>query len=205
MTMLGIPELQKSIDKLAMTEATGNRLSQKANDLSQAKIDLETKILDGLGRLIVIEATGNDLKVEGNAKLQELLDILNRTGPAMPGEVDLKVTSQIVLGEKTMLKFDVVLPAIDTTNPNNSDIATRTLSVSVAGAAAIVTKVTDLTTASVSNDAFVGNANDAVALSLVDSDASGNASPSRDESVTLTDTIAPAQPGDFTLKITGQV
>ena len=104
-----------------------------------------------------------------------------------------------------MLKFAVGLPTIDAADPNASDIDHRTLTVTIDGGTAIVTTVTDLTTTTVADPGYVGNVGSVVTASLVDSDASGNNSPQRDETATLTDTIAPPEPGDFAIGVTAQV
>lgn len=106
-----------------------------------------------------------------------------------------------------MLKFDVVgIKAVDTSDPNNKDVAKQVLSVTVAGGAATVVEFADQDAHDpVSNDAFIGNAGDSVEASLTYVDGSGNASQPRTETVTLTDTIAPDQPGDFGVQVTGQV
>ncbi len=104
-----------------------------------------------------------------------------------------------------MLKFAVGLPTIDAADPNAGDIDHRTLTVTIDGGTAIVTTVTDLNTVSVADTGYVGNVGSVVVASLVDSDASGNNSPAREETATLTDTIAPPEPGEFAIGVTGQV
>ncbi len=126
--------------------------------------------------------------------------------PPKPKPFSISVTNQVFKGDNTMgLKFAVGLPAIDATDPNANDIDHRTLTVTIDAGAPIVTAVTDLTTTTVADPGYVGNVGSVVVASLVDSDASGNNSPSRDETATLTDTIAPPTPGDFAIGVTGQV
>ncbi len=124
--------------------------------------------------------------------------------PKKPSSFPITLTGQIVQGEKTMLKFAVGLPTIDAADPNASDIDHRTLTVTIDAGAPIVTTVTDLTTTTVADPGYVGNVGSVVTASLVDSDASGNNSPQRDETATLTDTIAPPEPGEFQIGVTGQ-
>jgi len=106
------------------------------------------------------------------------------------------------------LQFKVLLPTIDAADPNASDIDHRTLTVGIPGKDPAVITISDLSTVEVLADSagnpFVGAAGDHCVLSLVDTDGSGNNSPSRDESFTLVDTIAPPQPGDFGAAIVGQ-
>ncbi len=124
--------------------------------------------------------------------------------PKKPSSFTISVTEQIVVGDKTMLKFAVGLEAVDPNDPNAGDVDHRTLTVTIDGGAPIVTTVTDLGD-SVQNDAgYVANAGSVVSASLVDSDASGNNSPARTETATLTDTIAPPQPGEFVIGVVSQ-
>lgn len=128
--------------------------------------------------------------------------------PSQPKPFDLKNTMQVssgLLGEKVMLKFQVQLKGVDTTDANNKDVAQRTLSVKVADTATIVKTVTDLGDSSVDDDGYVGQAGDSVTATLIDSDASGNNSPPASVTVTLADDIAPDAPNAFGIKVTGQV
>ena len=103
-----------------------------------------------------------------------------------------------------MLKFKVLLPAFDAANANDDDVATRKLTVTVGSGTAINVDAA-ATDTEVVNDLFVGNAGDLVSLSLVDVDASGNASPASTGTVTLADTIAPPTPGSLGAEVIGQV
>lgn len=102
-----------------------------------------------------------------------------------------------------MLKFDVPLPAVDTANANTKGLTTRKLTVTIADGEPISVDA-DPATEAVSDARFVGDADATVLLSLVDVDQSGNASPAREVTGTLTDTIPPPQPGEFGLRVTGQ-
>lgn len=121
-----------------------------------------------------------------------------------PGKSQITVTSQVSIGGKTMLKFNVSLPAFDDSNPNDDDVTVRHLSVTVGSGQPIAVDAGPSDT-TVENDGFVGNAGDVVSLSLIDSDASGNSSPASTVSVTLADSIAPPAPGTVGLQVTGQV
>ncbi len=105
-----------------------------------------------------------------------------------------------------MLKFAVGLPTIDAADPNAGDIDHRTLTVTIDGGTAIVTTVTDLNTTTVNDPGYVGNAGQVVVASLVDTDGASppNNSPAREETLTLTDTISPPEPGEFMIGVTGQ-
>jgi len=106
-----------------------------------------------------------------------------------------------------MLTFAIVnIPAIDKSDPANSDIASRTLAVKVTADGQIITidvpgedAVDEIT-----NEGFVGNAGDNGAASLTYADSSGNVSIPRVVPFVLSDTIAPSQPGVFGVQVTGQ-
>ncbi len=124
--------------------------------------------------------------------------------PPKPGSPTVQVISQIQIKETTMLKFNVTLPAFDDANPNDNDVVTRRLTVSVQGGPVItVDSAADVTT--VENDGFVGNNGETVTLSLVDIDAAGNQSAPSEAGVTLADVIPPPAPGAIGLAVTGQV
>jgi len=103
-----------------------------------------------------------------------------------------------------MLKFKVLLPAFDAANPNDDDVASRKLTVTV-GSGPAIEFTAEPTFTEVNDDRFVGNAGDVVSLSLVDVDGSGNESTPSVGSVTLADTIPPPQPGSLGAEVIGQV
>lgn len=117
-------------------------------------------------------------------------------GPAMPGILRLAVYSE----ESDMLKFKLTpIPA-----PGAPDVVRRELTVTVAdGAPTLIELAPDQTEAT--SDTFVGNDNDRVLTSLVDIDDAGNRSPAREQEFTLTDTIAPPEPGAIGLEVTEEV
>lgn len=110
-----------------------------------------------------------------------------------PGLVYVLVTSE---GESGMLKFKVKLPV-----PGAADVVGRELTVKIGDAEA--TTVTLPGTATESAEA-TGADNAVVAGSLVDIDDAGNRSPVRLFEGTLTDTLAPPQPGELAIEITGE-
>jgi hypothetical protein len=109
-----------------------------------------------------------------------------------PGLVYVLVTSE----ESGMLKFKVKLSP-----PGAADVVGRELTVKVGDAEA--------TTVTLAGDAtesaeMTGADNAVVSGSLTDVDDAGNRSESRLFEGTLTDTIAPPQPGELAIEITGE-
>jgi hypothetical protein len=109
-----------------------------------------------------------------------------------PGIVFLVVTKE----NGSMLNFKLVLPA-----PGAADVVSRQLSFQIANG---TTQAHDLSGTTMELDGLSGNDNDTVAGFLTDIDDAGNASPTREFSFVLLDTIAPAQPGEVGLVVTSE-
>jgi hypothetical protein len=100
-------------------------------------------------------------------------------------------------GDFNMLKFYLALP-----EKSAPDVVSRELTFKVGEAdPAVLTYPGDV----LATDEFGGMDGDAVVGALVDIDDAGNRSEAREFSFTLVDTIAPAQPGDVGLVVTGEV
>lgn len=112
------------------------------------------------------------------------------TIPPQPGRINLVVLSE---GNDGMLNFKLVLPT-----PGAPDVIGRELTYAI-GTAEPTTVA--LAAAATEYAGLSGNDNDAVAVSLVDVDDAGNRSEARSQTFTLTDTIAPPQPGELGLVI----
>jgi len=113
-----------------------------------------------------------------------------------PGMVYLRMTGVFYEGKKKMLKFKLVLPA-----PGASDVVSRNLSVKI-GDAEATSEVLD--GSALESAEYQGADNAAVTGSLSDTDDAGNVSDAREFSFVLTDTIAPPQPGEIGLVVTGE-
>lgn len=113
--------------------------------------------------------------------------------PPMPGPLRLTVISE----DRDMLQFKLVLPA-----PGAPDVVSRELSVKVGEGDAVVQP---LAPDALEVVGFEGADNAVVAVSLVDIDDAGNRSEAREQQFTLTDTIAPPQPGEIGLQVTAEV
>lgn len=109
-----------------------------------------------------------------------------------PGLVYVLVTSE----ESGMLKFKVVLPS-----PGAADVVVRELTVKIGDAEATTVK---LDGAAMESAEATGEDNTVVSGSLTDVDDAGNRSPVRLFEGTLTDTLAPPQPGELAIVITGE-
>lgn len=98
-------------------------------------------------------------------------------------------------GENGMLKFVLVLP-----EAGASDVVSREVRFSVG------TELyeTVLEGTAVETQEFSGNDGDAVTGSLVDVDDAGNKSEAREFVFTLVDNLAPPQPGEVGLRVTGE-
>ena len=94
------------------------------------------------------------------------------------------------------LQFEVTLSP-----PAVSDVVSRKLSVTVGDGTTIERT---LFPDEMSVGGFEGNDRDIVEVSLVDLDGRGNASEPRTLSTVLVDTIAPPQPGELGIRVTGQ-
>lgn len=98
-------------------------------------------------------------------------------------------------GEEGMLKFVLVLP-----EAGAADVVTRELRFTV-GEELVEVNLEGSATETVE---LTGADNDAVVGSLVDVDDAGNRSEAREFSFVLVDTLAPPQPGELGLKVTGE-
>lgn len=110
-----------------------------------------------------------------------------------PLPISLSITGDV----NAMLKFQVHLPP---TPPAPHDVVKGELSVSIAGQSLPPLDV-ELGATSVAHDAFVGNDNDPVELSLVYVDDAGNRSQASTLAAVLTDNIAPSAPGELALSV----
>lgn len=108
-----------------------------------------------------------------------------------PGLVFISFTQ----GEDGMLKFVLVLP-----EKGVADVVARELKFSIADNLFDVELNGDV----VESPEFSGNDNDQVIGTLVDIDDAGNRSEAREFSFVLVDSIAPPQPGELGLKLTGE-
>ena len=117
-----------------------------------------------------------------------------------PGMVFLQVVGEVETkkGNLKMLRFKLLLPVAGA-----ADVTARTLSLQI-GANEPQTVV--LAGDAVETGEFTGNDGDSVVGNLIDSDDAtpSNQSPPRDFSFVLVDTIAPPQPGDLGILITGE-
>lgn len=112
--------------------------------------------------------------------------------PTMPGVIKLAEKSQ----EDSMLLFDLVLPA-----PGAKDVVSRELEIKIGEGEPVVSSLAaDATLAT----GFQGEDNAVVLAKLTDIDDAGNRSPAREQSWTLTDTIAPPEPGEMGLNVTAE-
>lgn len=98
-------------------------------------------------------------------------------------------------GEEGMLKFVLVLP-----EAGAADVVTRELRFTVGEELFEV----NLEGSALETMEMTGADNDAVAGTLVDVDDVGNRSEAREFSFVLVDTLAPPQPGELGLKVTGE-
>jgi hypothetical protein len=113
--------------------------------------------------------------------------------PPMPGIFCLKPTREF----KGMLYAVIGLPG-----PSASDVVTQELTIQVGDATPVTTAYAAADTVSAEFEA--GAAGTVVKATLVDVDGSDNRSEPREEVFTVTDTIAPPTPGEFTLTVTRQ-
>jgi hypothetical protein len=114
-------------------------------------------------------------------------------GPPMPGAVKLFTLSQ---GENKMLNFKLVLPP-----PSAADVVSVELKTRIGEADEVINQYPP---SQAEVDGFSGQDGDVVLVSLVDIDDAGNRSPAREQSFSLTDTIAPPQPGEIGMVVTGE-
>ena len=122
--------------------------------------------------------------------LVELRAIRRIVGKRSPGFVFLKVVRE----ENEMLFFTLALPPAGA-----SDVVKRQLVVTVGSGD---TQTIDLNGTDTVSPELSGADNDTVVGTLVDTDDAGNASPAREFSFVLTDTLAPPQPGELGITIT---
>lgn len=92
----------------------------------------------------------------------------------------------------------------DTPTPTAADVVQGTLSVSIAGAPAIVV-LTDGTAKRVEDAQFVGNQGDTVHVDYSLTDDDGNTSSTASADYVISDTVAPPAPGAPALVVTGEV
>ena len=154
------------------------------------------------------------MSAQANHKLDQLLSEISQdeNTPGQPGEFQIKVESQVSIGGVTMQKFSIVnIPAIDMTDPNNSDMddpgAARNLHVKVGSQDTISLVVPGVDAVDkLQDDRFVGQSGDqgAAVMTYADASTPPNVSAPRIVPFTLTDTTAPSQPGDFGVQSEGQ-
>ena len=113
-----------------------------------------------------------------------------------PGLVFLVVTGEFKKGHTHMLRFKLVLPA-----PGASDVVNRKLTLQIGSAEP---ESLQLPGDAVESQEFEGQDNDTVSGQLVDVDDAGNESEARTFSFVLVDTLAPPQPGEIGLVVTGE-
>jgi hypothetical protein len=144
------------------------------------------------------------------SKLNEILAKLDRLlPPSVPGSFGFRVTGHQKQGDQSVLTFAIVnIPAVDLSDPANSDVETRTMLVKIGPNATPITVVVPGLDAvdELDDPGFVGNDQDAIiaAYTYADGASPPNVSAPRIETFTLTDTVAPSQPGEFGIKATGQ-
>lgn len=97
-----------------------------------------------------------------------------------------------------MITFDVLLPVLSTP----TDVVKRELTVQLDGAEATVHEVTVNQT---SVDGLSGRQGAKVSLNLVDIDDGDLRSQASSLEVTLSDTVPPENPGELSVRITGEV
>ena len=127
------------------------------------------------------------------ALTREVIRLRKVIGLRKPGLVFVRLVRE---GESGMSKFALVLPA-----PGAADVVQRELVFAVAGGTPITQNVSGSAT---EGEEFDGVEGDVVAGSLVDIDDAGNRSEPRTFELTLTDTIAPAQPGEVGVRMTAE-
>lgn len=118
--------------------------------------------------------------------------IVREKGPGVPGPI--KIIQ--VLREKDMLIYDVVLPV-----KAANDVVKRELTIKREGQddEIILLGGDDQTVIGLK-----GEQDSKLTLSLVDTDDADNPSPPRTQEFTLVDTIAPPQPGELGIRVTGE-
>jgi len=121
--------------------------------------------------------------------LFELRAIRKLLRQRVPGLVFLKTVRE----EEEMLIFVLALPAVGA-----PDVVSRQVIVTVGAADPVIF---DLSGSDLVTPELSGNDNDAVVGTLVDTDDAGNASPAREFSFVLVDTIAPPQPGEVGINV----
>jgi len=144
-----------------------------------------------------------DLTIE----LRRIADVLERAfppdePPPMPGTLGITFTGefQVTIGDEIMdlIKFKVAVPAEAT-----GDVLKRTGSVTFANGTVTPFEVSGKDAAE--SEEFSGDQDSTVIVSLVNVDDAGNESPARVQSFVLVDTIAPPEPGEIGLFVTGEV
>lgn len=123
-----------------------------------------------------------------NKSFQDILKVLRLKKPGL-------VFISLRQGDDGMLKFVLVLP-----QAGASDVVSREVRLSVAD----VLYEVDLAGDVVETAEFTGEDNAVVTGTLVDVDDAGNRSEAREFSFVLVDTVAPPQPGELSIKVTGE-
>lgn len=113
-----------------------------------------------------------------------------------PGLVYLRVVGEFKKGSVSMLRFKLVLPA-----PGASDVASRELSIKI-GEGEPTGDI--LPGTALESGEFTGQDGEGVSGELTDIDDAGNRSPARAYAFFLSDTLAPPQPGEIGLVVTGE-
>jgi hypothetical protein len=114
-------------------------------------------------------------------------------GPPMPGPVKLFVRSEEPM---SVLVFSLSLPPAGA-----PDVVKRELSIKIGDAAPTVT---ELDGGQVLVEGLRGPQDAALEVSLIDIDDAGNRSEARVQQFALKDTVAPPEPGEMSLKVTGE-
>jgi len=149
--------------------------------------------------------------VMANMKLDRMMAEMgiDQNPPSQPGVFQVKVTGQVVfLKGRIMLTYAVVnIPAVDMSNPNNKDVAKRTLICKCGDAGETITLDVPGVDAidEITDPGLIGEDGDRGVAAMTYADAAGNVSAPRVVLFELTDTVAPGQPGEFGVQATGQV
>lgn len=126
---------------------------------------------------------------EINNNLNQIVKILRLCKPGM-------VFLSFYQGDNGMLKFVLTLPT-----KSAVDVVKREVTVVVGGGDPVVL---ELDGDALETQEFSGADGDSVAGALVDVDDAGNRSPAREFTFALVDNLAPPQPGEVGVKVTGE-
>lgn len=128
-----------------------------------------------------------------NSRLKFICKLIERiTKPPKPGIITFLTSEK----ENGMLKFVLSLP-----QAGAADVVSRKLTVKI-GESELV--ALELAADALESQEFVCADNTVVVGSLVDVDDAGNESPASEFSFVIVDTIAPPQPGEVGVKVTGE-